>query len=211
VNDVSQAFLDAASAATELLDNPQLDIRWAQPGASKGMTVGGIASHLVQSGFESLRVALEAPAPEPSGRLLAPGRYFSGQNLDLDHEEHRANRDRANEQSQTGPAEIRRRAAAATEDLTVRLAEMSGDRLVLVNGRFTMTLDGVTTTRLVELLAHSDDLATSLDVRYVPPPKALTIVLACLTDVARRRHGDLDVLRAVARGDRTDKQIFPVF
>ena len=34
---------------------------------------------------------------------------------------------------------------------------------------------------------------------------------ACLTDVARRRHGDLAVLRTLARRERSIDGVFPVF
>ena len=176
-----------------------------------GLTVGGVATHLVQSGLESLVGFLEAPEPEPSGRLLAPGRFFSGQSLDLGHPDHLSIRDGANTGSQAGPDEMRRRAATAIAALASTLPGLSGDRLVLVLGRFTMTLDAVIITRLVELLAHSDDLASSLGVTYEPPPQALTVVLPCLTDVARRRHGDLAVLRAITRGGRAREPVFPVF
>lgn len=211
MNEVRQAFLDAATAGSMLLDHPQLGALWDEPGASEGMTVGGIATHLVQSGMESLQNFLEAPAPQPSGRLLAPGRYFSGQSLDLEHEDHRTIRDSANTAAQVGLDEVRHRVVTVISTLTTRLAAESDDRLVLVLGRFTMTLNDLTVTRLVEVLAHSDDLATSLDVVYEPPPVALTIVLDCLTDVARRRHGDRAVLRTVARGGRVSQPVFPVF
>jgi Mycothiol maleylpyruvate isomerase N-terminal domain len=211
MNEVRQAFLDAATAASTLLDHPQVGTQWDDPGASEGMTVGGIAAHLVQSGIESLQNFLEAPEPQPSGRLLAPGRYFSGQSLDLEHDDHRSIRDSANAASQVGLDELRHRAATAISTLTTELTAASDDRLVLVLGRFTMTLDDLTITRLVELLAHSDDLASSLGINYDPPQQALTIVLACLTDVARRRHGDLAVLRTVARGGRVSEPVFPVF
>lgn len=211
MNEVRQAFLDAAAVASTLLEDPQVDARWDDAGASEGMTVGGIATHLVSSGIESLQNFLEAPEPQPSGRLLAPGRYFSGQSLDLAHEDHRSIRDGANAGSQAGSDEIRHRALTAISILTTQLAAASDDRLILVLGRFTMTLDDFTITRLVELLAHSDDLATSLGQVYDPPPQALSIALTCLTDVARRRHGDLAVLRTVARGGRVSEPVFPVF
>ena len=211
MNEVRQAFLDSAAAAASLLEYPEVGARWDDAGASEGMTVGAIATHLIQSGIESLQNFLEAPEPEPSGRLLAPGRYFSGQSLDLTHQDHRSIRDSANTASQVGLEEVRRRAATSIATLTTQLAAESDDRLILVLGRFTMTLNDFTITRLVELLAHGDDLATSLGVMYEPPPQALTIVLACLTDVARRRHGDLAVLRTVARGARASDPVFPVF
>jgi hypothetical protein len=210
VNEVRQAFLDAAAAAADLVAHPDVAERWDEPGACLGMTVGGIAAHLVSSGIELELAVVEAPAPEPSGRLLQPGRFFSGQSLDLDNVEHVAIRASSNDAAHIGVERVRARAAAGIAALAERLPQERDERLVLVMGRFTMTLDGFTTTRLVELLAHSDDLATSLDLPYDPPPSALTIALDCLTDVARRRHGDRAVLRTIARGDRTEP-VFPIF
>jgi len=41
------------------------------------------------------------------------------------------------------------------------------------------------------------------------PPEAVSLVVSCLTDVARRRHGDLAVLRTLARRDT--EGVSPVF
>jgi hypothetical protein len=213
MNQVRQAFLDAAASAVELVDHPQVETHWDEPGASEGMTIGGIASHLIQSGIEMPRAYLDEaePEPEPSGRVLAPGRFFSGQSVDLENDAHRSIRDGANAEAKIGAIELRARAVAALAVLTDQLAGADDERLVLVLGRFTMTLDGLLTTRLVELLAHSDDLATSLELPYDPPAPAVTIVSSCLIDVARRRHGDRALLRALARGDRAPDPVFPVF
>ena len=211
MNEVRQAFVDAAASAVELVHHPEVEARWDDPGACEGMTVGGIASHLIKSGIGMLEASLAEPEPEPSGRVLAPGRFYSGQSVDLEHEAHRSIRDSANADARTGAAELRATAVKGLELLTEQVNSAADDRLVLVLGRFTMTLDGLITTRLVELLAHSDDLATSLDLPYDPPEQAITIVSSCLIDVARRRHGDRALLLALARGDRTHEPIFPVF
>jgi hypothetical protein len=58
-------------------------------------------------------------------------------------------------------------------------------------------------TRMVELVAHTDDLAVSVGLEPPPPdPDAATLVVHCLVDVARRRHGDLAVVRALTRRER---------
>jgi hypothetical protein len=73
-------------------------------------------------------------------------------------------------------------------------------------------LDGFLVTRLVELLAHADDLAASAGIPTPDlPPDAVILVTSCLTDVARRRHGDLAVLRTMARRERSLEGVFPVF
>jgi hypothetical protein len=66
-----------------------------------------------------------------------------------------------------------------------------------------MTLDEYLRTRVVELVVHADDLAASVGVEPVPPQPATTAVaIDVLVGVARIRHGDMAVLRALARRER---------
>jgi len=165
----------------------------------------------VGSGIEMLVSCLEEEEP-PGTRTLLPSRYFSGQTLDLDHEGHEDVRERAHASSLRGATSLASDAAAAVSGLGVSLPELAESRRILVLGKFDMTLDGFLITRLVELLAHADDLAASIS---IPTPEmplaAYDLVIPCLTDVARRRHGDLAVLRALARGERSIDGVFPVF
>jgi hypothetical protein len=211
MNQTRMAFVDAAHMAAALVAAPEVAARWAQPGASEGMTVGGTAAHLVSSGIEILVPYLEVDGP-PGTRVLEPSRYFSGQSLDLDHEGHRDVRQRAEQGSHRGAAALAADAAAAVAGLAIRLAEEPDQRRVQVLGRFDMTLDGFLITRLVELLAHSDDLAAGAGIPTPElPPQAVALAVTCLTDVARRRHGDLAVLRTLARRERSTEGVFPVF
>jgi hypothetical protein len=58
-------------------------------------------------------------------------------------------------------------------------------------------------TRLVELTLHVDDLCVSIGVPTPEMPAAATAAaIATLLDVARLRHGDMDVLRGLARRER---------
>jgi hypothetical protein len=211
VNQTRTAFLDAAAVAAGLVALPEVVARWDEPGESRGMTVGAIAAHLVASGIEMPVPILEGD--DPSGpRTLDPSRYFSGQTLDLEHEGHQDVRERAAVASRRGATLLATDAATAVAGLTARLAQEREGRRVVVLGKFEMTLDGFLVTRLVELLAHGDDLAASAGVALPDlPPDAVTLVTACLTDVARRRHGDLAVLRTMARRERSTEGVFPVF
>ena len=76
-----------------------------------------------------------------------------------------------------------------------------------------MALDGFLVTRLVELLAHADDLAASISIPTPEMPQmAYDLVIPCLTDVARRRHGNLAVSCVrCARRERSIDGVFPVF
>ena len=129
------------------------------------MTVGAIAAHLVGSGIEMLVSCLREEEP-PGTRTLEPSRYYSGQTLDLDHEGHEDVRERAHAGSQRGAAAVATDAASAVSELAVSLGEQAEGRRVLVLGKFDMTLDGFLITRLVELLAHADDLAASISIRH---------------------------------------------
>jgi Mycothiol maleylpyruvate isomerase N-terminal domain len=211
MNPTRMAYVEAATIAAELVALPDVAAKWDDPGTSRGMTVGGIAVHLVGSGIEMLVSCLLEEEP-PGTRTLEPSRYFSGQSLDLDHEGHEDVRERARSGSQRGAASLASDAASAVSGLAVSLAEQGESRRVLVLGKFDMTLDGFLITRLVELLAHADDLAASISIPTPDmPAKAYDLVIPCLTDVARRRHGDLAVLRALARRERSIDEVFPVF
>ena len=52
-------------------------------------------------------------------------------------------------------------------------------------------------------MVHGDDLAVSLGVDPpLLPPAATGLVIATLVEVARIRHGDIAVVRALARRER---------
>ncbi|MDQ3879299.1 MAG: hypothetical protein M3290_13275, partial [Actinomycetota bacterium] len=55
------------------------------------------------------------------------------------------------------------------------------------------------------LLVHTDDLAVSIGVPTPEPrPEAADAAIANLVSVARRRHGDTAVLRALTRRERDE-------
>jgi hypothetical protein len=63
-------------------------------------------------------------------------------------------------------------------------------------------------TRMMEIMVHSDDLAASVGVETPEfPADVVTPVLALLTDVAVRRHGQTAVLRALSRPQRAPASV----
>jgi hypothetical protein len=211
VNRTRQAFLDASAAAADLVDRPEVEERWLTPGASIGMTVGAVAAHLVSSGIQMPLPCMDEEEP-PGDRSLDPSRFFSGQTLDLSHEQHQQVRDRALAQADLGVAHWREMARSSLRELTERLAAAPEGRRVVALGRFDMALDDLLVTRLVELIAHGDDLAVSLGLGTPAfSPDAVELFSGCLVKVARRRQGDLAVIRTLARGDRAPAGVFPVF
>jgi hypothetical protein len=102
-----------------------------------------------------------------------------------------------------GHAALVARLEAMIERLEERLGrEPAGRRMEVFKG-LVLTLDDYLLTRLVEQLVHCDDLAVSLGIATPAfPPGAMDLALGTLVDVARFRHGDLAVLRALTRRER---------
>jgi hypothetical protein len=169
------------------------------------MTVGALAGHLVRA-LTTVRDALERAAPPDDRPILdAAGYFLSIEGLDgeLDSDLHRGIRSRSAAEASGGPASVLERWRDTVADLERRLRETEPDRLVEVFGGRVLAIEDYLDTRLVELVAHADDLAVSVT---APVPVFTTgvtdRVVACLLEVARRRHGDLAVIRALIRRER---------
>ena len=102
-------------------------------------------------------------------------------------------------------------AAGALADLELRLHRELPDRRVRVMAGIDMQLDEFLVTRLVEAAIHLDDLAASVGVETPLTEEAASVVVECLVRVARQRHGDLEVMRAMGRPDRASPFALRVF
>ena len=75
-----------------------------------------------------------------------------------------------------------------------------------------MDFEGYLATRIVELLVHADDLRVSVGLLPASlPADAATIAIGTLVDAARLVHGDLEVLRALTRSERTKPATLSVY
>jgi hypothetical protein len=64
------------------------------------------------------------------------------------------------------------------------------------------------TTRMMEMVVHSDDLAVSVGVETPEvPPEVAERVLGLLTRVAVRRHGQAALVRALSRPQRAPASV----
>jgi hypothetical protein len=66
-------------------------------------------------------------------------------------------------------------------------------------------------TRVMELVVHGDDLAASVGIDAPPPSEAAAVTIDLMVALARAVHGDLAVVRALARRERASRPVFPVF
>jgi uncharacterized protein (TIGR03083 family) len=205
MDDALPAFLDAAATAMRLLERPELAAHWAGASVLPEFSVAGLAGHLFRGMSTVERYLAEPSEPEPSAAGISAASYFDTviRSADVSDPANQAIRARGEEAAAGGPAALASEARATLERLTSRLAGERPGRHVRVAGGLVMTLDEYLRTRVVELVVHADDLAASVGVEPVPPQPATTAVaIDVLVGVARIRHGDVAVLRALARRER---------
>jgi len=85
--------------------------------------------------------------------------------------------------------------------LRARFTDETEDRRILVAKELVMDLDEYLATRIVELTIHADDLGVSVG-HEMPHLPGSAITIATLVDMARHRHGDLAIIRGLARRER---------
>lgn len=208
-----RAFLDAAAQAAALLARPEVAAAWDEPSALPEMTVGALAGHLLR-GMATVQIYMDGEAPEPGAEPITAAAYFNKIDLgtDIYNERNTDIRARSVEMAAGGPAAVAAQAQAARDALTKRLTDEPDDRMVKVIGGNVLTLDEYLATRIIELLTHADDLAVSLGIEQLPPsPAAATVAFQALLEVARLRHGDTAVLRALTRRERDEVGALRIF
>ena len=116
---------------------------------------------------------------------------------------HAGIRARAAEEASEGQDALVARLDATLQELDARFASEPAERAVRVAAGLVLPLDEFLVTRMVELVVHSDDLATSAGLE-TPEFDALTMacVIGCLLAMVRSRHGDIAVMRSFARRER---------
>lgn len=206
---VRHAFLAAGAAAARLLRTDAVAAQWHTPSALEAWTVGGLAGHLGRAVLTVPRY-LDADRPAPGSEPVDAAGYvlaaIDDDDLDVDSDRYTAIRSRGDEEAAPGPAHV----AATVEQALARLRPALGrgpgrlpeSRLVAVLDGIPMTLDDYLSTRVVELVVHMDDLGVSVGQQPAVPAQSLAVATAVVVDVARRRRGDLVVLRTMARRER---------
>lgn len=201
------AFLASVDSVRPLLASPAVATGWDSPSSLATMSIGALAGHLMRA-VTTMDGSLDASI-EDGPALDAPGYFLSLKGLsgpggvDLASPLHVGIRQRAASEGAGGPVDVLARWDAAAGRLAARLPSESPTRLVAARGGRAMTLDDYAVTRLVEVVVHADDLAVSVGLEMPAlPSEAYALATSCLVEVAARRHGNLGVLRALARRER---------
>lgn len=204
---VRDQFTSTARVASALLRDPAVAAKWNEPSALPEFRVSGLAGHLA---FQVLMVPklLSAPVPdEETVSVLEHYRRVEWIGSPIDSDFNVGIRDGGEKLAASGPLALADQVDAALAAVDLASAADRAVRLALW-GSWSLTLDDMLVTRMMELVVHTDDLAFSVGVETpVLPESAVQTVVDLLSRLAVRRHGAVPVLRALSRAERAPGSI----
>lgn len=205
----AQTFLEAIRIAVGLATRPQVADRWTDESACAGMTVGGLAHHLVGQAVNAVRLLDAPPTDEEPISLLGHYERAAWVGAAADDEANVGIREGADALAESGPAELLRLADTSLAALPEALAAPRDPDTVHIPWQgWSLSTRDFLHTRLMETVVHSDDLAVSIEVPTPEfPDDVVSPVLALLSALAVRRHGQAPVIRALSRAERAPRSI----
>ncbi|WP_353950655.1 maleylpyruvate isomerase N-terminal domain-containing protein [Knoellia sp. S7-12] len=204
------AFLACAQVSVELASRDEVGAAWSQDSSCDGMTVGGLTDHLLQQIVHVGRgLTVTAPMDAPVIGLLdhytqAPW-VASSREGEIDPEQNDTN----NTAAAAGRAAVLGAAEAALAELPALFALPRDPDVIHIPWQgWSLSTPDFLTTRMMELVVHGDDLASSVG---LPTPEhgpaAVAAVLGLLADVSLVRHGQVPLVRALSRPQRSSGNI----
>src|SRR4051794_9927034 len=202
-------FSRAARIAADLVARPEVGEHWADESACAGMSVGGLANHLGDQMVLAVSLLEAGPAQEDAIPLLEHYARAAWVREDRDGETNVAIREGSDEQARDGQGALMERLEAASERFPRVMESVVPDMPVLIPWQgWALSLSDLLTTRMMETVVHSDDLAASVGVETPEfPGEVVDRVLGLLTRVAVRRHGQTAVVRALSRPQRASASV----
>ncbi len=204
------AFGDTARATLELASRREVREAWTSESACEGMTVGGLAQHLLAQAERVVQLLSAEPAGDP---ISAAEHYRRAAWVatDLESEANVGIRSSADDAAAAGPDAVLEHARAVLDELPATLAAPRSPEVVHIPWQgWSLTTDGFLLTRALELVVHADDLAASVDLPTPDlPPAIVAPVLALLTQLAVERHGPTALVRTLSRPQRAPHVVSP--
>jgi hypothetical protein len=198
------AVLRAADAVVDLVSAPEVGEAWERESALPGMTVGGVTRHLVSQPECAVEFLGIQPVPPHAQQLSLTELYertdwFAAP---VDAEENTSIRDDFNAMAEGRQEHSVAILEQARTDLPAALAA-AGPTTYVPWQDCLLTTDDFLVVRLMEVVVHGDDLASSVG---LPTPAfdddVLHPALALLAMLGARRHGQDAAVRALAREER---------
>ena len=200
---LDRAFLVAADVVGDLLDAPAVADRWGAPSALAQMSVGALACHL---GRQVARAAELLPTPTDVLPLASADEHYARAAWVRSTSPDDPVNDRSTDdaEAELGVAALRERVPSALTAVRDLLAAGGAAGVVLIPWQgWSLRRDAFLLTRMVELVVHTDDLATCTGVPAPEfPVEAFEPVRDLLVRLAVRRHGQSAVVAALSRRER---------
>lgn len=201
-----RAFLSCGEVAFRLAERDEVRSAWGLESACEGMTVGGLAHHLLGQLRNTVRLlGVQAPEGAPVIGLLdhytqAPWVAASRQGA-VDTEQLESD----NTGALRGVEAVLGEAGEARDALPHVLAEPREPDTVFIPWQgWCMSTTDFLTTRMMEMVVHGDDLAASVGLETPEhDPVVVASVLRLLTGVSLQRHGQVALVRALSRRQRS--------
>lgn len=202
---VREAWAEAAGVAVRLLASPHVAGAWNEPSVLDGMTVAILASHM---GRGLLQVTWFLDAPAPPAPTVTAAEYFARLTGTTNPAStlNQGVQSRAAEVAASGPEALVAQLHDVMPATVPRVLAAPPERVIEVLHRpgEALLLDEYLRTRCVELAVHVEDLALSVGVDVAVSDATRAIAVNVLVAAARLRHGDVAVLRALARRERDE-------
>jgi uncharacterized protein (TIGR03083 family) len=202
-------FLATARSAADLLREPAVAAAWGEPSALPEFSVGGLAAHLAYQILVVPPILAGPPAGEETVSLLDHYGRVRWIGAALDDEFNVRIRQGGERDAAEGPAALVARVDAAVKEVADGLAAAPEVPVrIPLWGPWSLLLEDMLITRMMELAVHSDDLAVSVGIETPTLPRgAIDSVVDLLSRLAVRRHGPTAVLRALSRAERAPDSI----
>ena len=207
-------FLVAADSALGLIGRVEVVQGWDGPSALASLSVGGLAAHL---GAQVLLVhaALTAGEGVTTQAPVSLMEHYERVPWMTSGPEDASNvAIREGAQSAAGPgqaallAQIEQAVDALRLAFTAKRTVGMPPAIRMSWWDWSLSFEDFLTTRVMEIVVHSDDLAVSVGTPAPLLPEAvLGPVLALLVGLSLRRHGQADVVRALSRAERAPASI----
>ncbi|EPD60346.1 maleylpyruvate isomerase N-terminal domain-containing protein [Streptomyces sp. HGB0020] len=208
---IRDAFLEAARTAADLLAEPAVADAWDGPSVLEKFTVRGLAGHMF---WQELALPGLLAGPLPAEPVVPLRTYYLEKVIWLDAGPDAPVSERIRNGGEATAADghtaLHARVRDALHRLRTDVRDAPATRPVHIAswGDWSLELDDLLLTRLLELVVHSDDLACSTGLPTPAFPEHITApAIDLLTRLSARRHGPLPLLRALARRERAPESI----
>lgn len=203
------AFLSAVDLTAALAARGEVRDAWSRESACAGMTVGGLTHHLLKQGGNTVLGLRATPHDDPPIALQEHYARAAWVEAAPDDDVNVSIREGDNEAALVGPDVVLELGREWAQELPALLdAPRTPDTIFIPWQGWSLTTDDFLTTRMMEMVVHGDDLAASVGVDTPTyPDDVVRPVLALLTGVAVRRHGQTAVVRGLSRPQRSPGSI----